>query len=109
MRVTEENAQLYHTMEYYLKDLKRIKAVTNPSISQEIERVSSVLTKVAEEMTEKYVGKKGYYRSSILKETRLGVIEKFSHFCPNDYSFAFKYINHQGFDYVLLSEIDFQS
>lgn len=108
MRVTEENAQLYNTMEHYLSDLKRIKTVTNPSVSQEIERVSAVLTKVADEMTAKYAGKRGYYHSSILKETNLGEIVKYSHFGPYDYIFTFKYINKQGFDYVLLSEIDFQ-
>ena len=106
MRVTEENAQLYNTMEHYLSDLKRIKTVTSPSVSQEIERASAVLTKVAEEMTAKYAGKRGYYHSSILNETNLGEIEKFSHFGPYDYIFTFKYINKQGFDYVLLSEID---
>ena len=108
MKIKEKNAPLYYRMSKYLDDLKKLSTETNPEVSEEINRVSSALNKVIKEIKSKYVGKRASYHSFITEKTRIGTIERFSHFGPYDFNFILRYEDpNLGFDYVSLSEVDF--
>lgn len=108
MRCSEKNAPLYYAMVNYLTELRRLSSTTSPAMPEEAGRVSKELDSVADKMTEKYVGKKGSYHSSITGKTLRGYLERFSHFGPKDTVFVFRYEEpNKGFDYVCLSDVDF--
>lgn len=108
MRCFEKNAPLYYAMVNYLTELRKLSSTTSPAMPEEAGRVSKELDSVTDKMTEKYVGKKGSYHSSITGKTLRGYLERFSHFGPRDIIFVIRYEGaNKGMDYVCLSDVDF--